>query len=360
MPALAFLALTALAFGATLGRPYLSESALQRRLWEAHGMVLVALAVGAARALVTARSRRRELTRLVVDLDRSAAAGGMQHVLAQILGDADLRIGYPLTEGGHADSAGHLLQTVPTDGRATTVLTRAGREVAVLVHRVGVLDDPGLVDELASAGSLGLDHERLRAQTRRQLADVRASRARIVAAGDEERRRLERDLHDGAQQRLVGLALTARAMRHHIDDAGEDSLARAEERIRLALDELRDLARGLYPVVLVEEGLAAALDALAESAPLGIRTAPAGRFSAEVETTAYLAIAAATATGPTAVSVKASDDCLTVDLVSRGHPDLQDVPDRVDALGGQLTLEPTTPGTRIVVQLPLGVPTSGS
>jgi len=127
-----------------------------------------------------------------------------------------------------------------------TPLVSGGRSVALLAHRPGLLDDPGLVEQIAAAARLALDNERLQAQVRAQLEDLRASRARIVERGDAERRRLERDLHDGAQQRLVSLALSLRLARLGGDaDPDVAALEQAEAEVRQALEELRGLARGL-------------------------------------------------------------------------------------------------------------------
>jgi signal transduction histidine kinase len=322
-------------------------------------MALVALAAGAVWARISAHSRHRELTRPVVDLHRSSDVGGMRSVLVTLLNDPNLEIGYPVPDGGYVDADGHPLEAAPGEARAATRLTHAGLEVAVVMHRHGVLDDPHLVDEIASAAFLGLDNERLRAETRQQLADVRASRSRIIAAGDEERRQLERDLHDGAQQRVVGLALALRVLRNTTDKTGSSVLASAEERVHLALAELRDLARGIHRVILSEEGLAAALDALAESTQLWVRQCPAGRFPAQIETMAYQVVVTALNAGRVAVSVTATRDGLTVDAVSTDSTEaLQDVHDRVDALGGQITVEAGADGSRLTVRLPLEIPSS--
>ena len=142
----------------------------------------------------------------------------------------------------------------------------------MIAHRPGLFADSGLADEVASAVRLALENERLHAELRAQLEELRASRARIVEAGDIERRRLERDLHDGAQQRLVTLSLAVGlAIAEHGDDP---KLARAQQELRLLLAELRELAHGIYPVALAEEGLAAAVEALAEQSRVAVRLRP--------------------------------------------------------------------------------------
>jgi DNA-binding CsgD family transcriptional regulator len=167
------------------------------------------------------------------------------------------------------------------------------QELLAIVHRHMLLDDPALVSELVTTASLALEHERLHAARRARLEQLRASRARIVATADAERRQLERDLHDGAQQRLVALALSIRLTRRTIaagDDELDARLAAAETGVRAAAVELRNVAHGLFPAVLAEEGLAAALLELSEQSPrLVPRALPGGRFPREVESAAYFA-----------------------------------------------------------------------
>jgi signal transduction histidine kinase len=204
-----------------------------------------------------------------------------------------------------------------------------------------------------SATHLGLENERLTAEGLAQLADLRASRVRIVEASDEERRRLERDLHDGAQQRLVGLALALRLART-APDADTARLGEAEARLRSAIDELRDLARGLYPVALREEGLAAALVGLTESAPLRIVELPQGRFAPAIETTAYLLVARAAAAGECTARVGAKAETMVVEIDSAsGLEGIDDVIDRVSTLDGDMEIARRDGGTTVTVRIPL-------
>ena len=153
-----------------------------------------------------------------------------------------------------------------------------------------------MIEEVASAARLALENERLQAEARAQLEDLRSSRARIIEAGDAERRRLERDLHDGAQQRLVGLSLALRLVRRELG-ADRQLVARldeAEAELAPAVAELRELAHGIHPAVLSDEGLAAAVEALAEDAPASHRRDCRRSGSlAPVETAAYLVVAEA-------------------------------------------------------------------
>jgi signal transduction histidine kinase len=197
---------------------------------------------------------------------------------------------------------------------------------------------------------------------RAQLEDLRASRARIIEAGDAERRRLERDLHDGAQQRLVGLLLALRLLRAQLGaDQDQQPAARldeAEPELRRAVGELRELAHGIHPAVLSDEGLAAALEALAEGtlAPLRIAAVPQERFPPAVETAAYILVAEAAKAGAARVSANRRDGWLVVDVETEAEPDgLVDLEDRVGALDGRLAVERAPGGrVRIRAEIPCG------
>ncbi len=234
------------------------------------------------------------------------------------------------------------------DGRATTSLVRAGRPIAVLGHRVGLFDDPALVEEVSGAARLALDHERLEAARRAQLEALRASRARIVETGDVERRRLERDLHDGAQQRLVVLALGLLLLRERLGPQAAGRLDTAERELREALEDLRELGRGIYPAVLADEGLAEAVESLAEagSAPITVGPMPAQRLAPAVEAAAYFlitAIAKRSGSGHLTVSGRLSDGRLVLEIAgdSTSDPDLTDLEDRIGALNGELGVDRT-------------------
>jgi signal transduction histidine kinase len=216
----------------------------------------------------------------------------------------------------------------------------------VLVHRVELLDDPELLEDVSAAAGLALDHERLRAETRAQLEQLRTSRARTVEAGDAERRRLERDLHDGAQQRLVVLSFALRLLRAELDGDRVERVDAAEAELRAALAELRELARGIYPAVLVDEGLATAIEALAEAGPvpIAIDSLPDERFVPAVEAAAYFLVAEIVKSGATSgvlVSARRSDSRLLVDIDSAGRLDdgLVELEDRIGALDGALVVD---------------------
>jgi signal transduction histidine kinase len=216
------------------------------------------------------------------------------------------------------------------------------------VHRRGLLDDPTLTAEIARAARLALEHERLHATRRAHLEALRTSRARIVATADAERRRLEHDLHDGAQQRLVTLAIGVRlARRHHAagDAALEEELAAAEHELQAALGDLRELAHGLFPAALDEEGLAAAIEVLAEQEPrLAPGTLPGGRYAPQIESAAYFLVGEGlrlTRTGAVVVDAHRHDGRLIVELraVSAFAEPPVRVEDRVGAVGGTFTAD---------------------
>ncbi len=244
------------------------------------------------------------------------------------------------------DARGRPVELPQAGGRAVTPLVRGGQPVAVLVHRAELLDDAALLEDVGAAASLALEHERLQAEARGQLERLRASRARTVEAGDAARRRLERDLHDGAQQRLVVLSFALRLLHARVGGDAAGRVEAAEAELRRALHELRELARGIYPAVLVDEGLATALEALAESgpAPIVIAPLPGGRFDPGVEAAVYFLVAEVARRGPMRVRACRSDDRLLVEVDGAGDldGDIVDLEDRIGALDGTLVVSRTT------------------
>ena len=338
--ATAYLGLVARDYAHSLDRGALGSDQTDRNLWLAEAAALVALAVGVLWSWVRDRRTRGAVARLVVELAESPAPGGLRGLLAETLGDPSLELAYRLADGRLVDAGGRVLAL---EG-AVTPLVRGREEMALLSHRPGLLDDPGLVEEVAAAARLALENERLQAEARAHLEDLRASRARVITTGDAERRRLERDLHDGAQQRLVGLSLSLRLARSR---AGSDPdpalLARIEEaeaELRAALAELRELAHGIFPAVLADEGLAAALEALAEEAPIEIAALPGERLDAPVEAAGYFVVSEAirrSAANAFKVGASRRDGLLVIEVEGDTLPDeIVDLEDRVGALDGTL------------------------
>lgn len=357
----AYLALVAADFAVSLHRGYLLNDPidLRLRLWQAVALTLLASAL--AWSWLRGRRTRARLARLVVELAAAPAPGGLEQALALSLGDPGLRLAYPLADGRYVDAEGRQVDRL----KESTALARDGIEVAMLSHKPGLLDDPGLVEALTATTSLALDHERLRAQLLTHLANLRSSRARIVLTADQERRRLERDLHDGAQQRLVTLTIALRLARTQLqadpdcDRTLVDRAERADGELRAALGELRALANGIFPAVLADEGLAAAVQALAEERPGRIRISdlPAQRFDSAVESAAYRLIAQAINhedDHPVEIVARIDDRLLVVELDSAQAPDdLGDLEDRVGALGGTLDVFHAAGGhARIRAEIP--------
>jgi signal transduction histidine kinase len=351
----AYLGLVAADFFYSLDRGFLSNDGVDRRLWLGEAAALCALALAVSWAWVRGRRTRSVLAGLVVELAESAPPGGLREGLAVTLGDPSLQLAYPLGDGRLVDGRGRPAQL---KGEITPIV-RGDEEVALLAHRRGLLDDPVLVEEVAATARLALENERLQAEARAQLGDLRASRARIVESGDAERRRLERDLHDGAQQRLVALSLALRLAHSRLlpdpDPAALARIEKAETELRTALAELRELAHGIFPAVLADEGLAAALEALSEEAPIPIELTivPDERFDPPIEATAYFLVSE-TAThrsaGVLKVSAARRHDQLVVEVEGDRAPEqITELEDRIGALDGSLAVV-RAPSGRVTIR----------
>jgi signal transduction histidine kinase len=328
-------------------RGFLSNDPTDRALWAAQVVALGLVVAGLAWEHLRARRIRGELARLVVELGHSPPPGGLRDRLATTFGDPSLQLLYARDDvPGWVDGDGRPAELPDDPDRHVTRLLAGGRELAALAHRPGLLEDPAMAAEVSNAARLVLEHERLNAIRRHHLESLRDSRARIVATADAERRSLERDLHDGAQQRLATLAVSIRLARRQLasQDALLDAeLGAAEDGLREALAELRELAHGLIPSVLAHEGLRPAVEALADrSARLVVRELPAERFAAPVESVAYFVVAEAlrrSGGGDLAVSARRDDGRLLIHLETTGGAvgSTTDLADRVGAVGGTLT-----------------------
>jgi signal transduction histidine kinase len=308
----------------------------------------IGAAAGVGWTWVLARRTRRDMARLVVELAGSPQPGKLRDMLAAKLGDPSLRLAYPMPGGGFVDADGRPVTVADRrNANTATSLSHEDREIAVLTHRPGLFDDPALAEEVTAASLLALENERLQAELNAQLTELRASRTRIVAAGDAERRRLERDLHDGAQQHLAALLLSSGVARMRSDDA---TLAAVEHELRGAADELQTLARGVFPAILADEGLAAAVESLAEEASVRIVALPTVRLGPAVETAAYFAIARAVPDeGTLTVTAVLEGGRLVITLDGAGT--VTGIGDRIAAIDGLLA---TDPNGLIRVELPCG------
>ena len=318
--------------------------------------------------LAAIRRRRGALGDLVVELGR-AGPGQVQPALARAVGDATLELALWIPDREEfVDEAGRPIDTnaIPP-GRALTAIGPPAKPLAALIHDERLLGQRTLLEAAGSAARLALENTRLQAELRAQLAELRASRARIVEVADAERRRLERDLHDGAQQRLLALGLALQLLRER--SADPELLGQAEADLQTALRELRDLARGIHPTILSEQGLGPAVRSLADRAAIPI-TVEAGeeRYPAAIETAAYFVVAEAlnniakhAAARSAAVTVDRRNGRLQVGIsddgcggaVATAGGGLQGLADRVAAVGGSLTVasEPGA-GTTLQVELP--------
>lgn len=335
--------------------------------WQVAGQLLLPVALLAG--LLRSHLARAHVGELVLELDQ-VGPEGIRDALARHLDDPSLGLAFWLPDlGVYVDARGEPVTLPRADPRRSVTELRHGDEpIAAIAH------DPSLDDEpaLAAAGAavrLALENARLHAEVLAQLQQVQESRARIVAAGDEQRRRIERDIHDGAQQRLVALALQLRAEQRRrggtLDPQLEAVLTDAVDELQLAVSELRELARGVHPAVLTEEGLAGALESLAGRTPLAVtvEAAPKDRLPAEVEAAAYYVACEALANAvkhaaASHVRIRAAreDGMLVIRVADdgvggatlTGGTGLRGLADRVEAYGGRLRVE-STPGTGTVV-----------
>jgi signal transduction histidine kinase len=299
-----------------------------------------------------------------------SAGGDLRDALATALGDQSVELAYWLPESRrYVDRDGrHVDLPEGNRRRSVTEIEHDGRRVAAIVHDAALDEERGLVHAAGAAAALALENERLDAELRARVAELEESRARIVEVGLEERRRLERDLHDGAQQRLVALRLQLRLARDQAGkspEAAQELLDVAMEELDSALSELRELARGIHPAVLADRGLEPALSALAGRAPLPVDVtgAPTERLPARVEAAAYFVVAEAlTNVARYAHATRASvaverrnghavvevrDDGVGGADPSRGSG-LTGLSDRLAALDGRLEVESPEGGGTIV------------
>jgi signal transduction histidine kinase len=321
-----------------------------RSLFTIRAAGMVVLAIGVGWALVRDARRRTAIVRLADELAAAPMPGTLETVLARSIGDRDLRVRYWLPSLGRwVDPSGRPVDASDGADRATVTIQRRGQPVARVEHDRALSGSAGLVGRIGSAARLAIDNERLRAEVLAQLEQVRESRSRLVEAGDAARRSLERDLHDGAQQRLLAVMSELRWAQ---DDARDDPEQRAAierllELTRDALAELRELAHGIFPVALDDAGLAAGLSELSAGAsvPVEVDEAPETRFPPTVERTAYLVVAEAADQGQPGstelrVRIRQQVDHLVVDVKGAPAGPYLHLADRVSAAGGILTVEP--------------------
>jgi signal transduction histidine kinase len=317
---------------------------------------------------------RAGMADLVVALQRAPESHRLGESLGKALGDPSLVLAYWLPRfNTYVDAEGTAVSLPEAgSGRTATFVDRDGHHVAALVHDAALAHQPDLLEVVCAAANVALERERLQAELEARVVELRASRVRIVTAGDAERRRLERDLHDGAQQRLVGIALQLSLLKGRIksDPATAEQLVNAAgDELALSLAELRELARGIHPAVL-EHGLAAALESLAARAavPTKVSFEPSERLPEPVELAAYFVASEALANvakyaHATAVSmrVRRNGQMASIEIADdgiggaddRAGSGLRGLADRVEALEGHLRVtSPAGAGTVITAELP--------
>ncbi len=346
-----------------------------------HTLSFSAIPLGFMAGVLRVRMARSLIADLVVELGETPEPAELRQALASALDDPSLEVAlWSGEDGSFVDETGTPIPDVDeaAGGRAVMLLERGGEPLAAILHDPALLEDPGLVASVATAVRLTVENDRLQGQVRAQLAEVRASRRRIVEATDAERRRLERDIHDGAQQRLVSLSLALGRARGQLDHEAAPALAaalaEATDEVRAALAELRELARGIHPAILTDAGLEAAVRSLVErsAVPATLESAVPDRFGPGVEATAYFVVSEALANAAkhagassARVSLVAAGGELAVEIRDdgRGGADpahgsgLRGLRDRVEAAGGRLEIiSPAGEGTTVRATLPLEEP----
>jgi signal transduction histidine kinase len=375
----------ALQASAALGLVLATEAAIRLALPTGRGndplllayeAVLVGIAGGLYAGPLSALWERTDVADLVVELGEGRP-GAFRGELSRALGDPSLDIGYWLPDAAaFVDAEGRAFSLPDPDaGRAVTMIERDGERIAALVHDPAVLDDPGLVEAVSVAAQLAASNARLQAEVRVQLAELVASRRRILEAADEERRRLARRLHQGAERRLEELEGKLRAAHGSaLGDETRERIERAEAQLAQTLEDVRELARGLHPRVLAEVGLAGALAAVVERVPVPVEAAiSADGLPPRMEAAVYFVCSEAIAnvvkyasasrvrvsvtTDGSRVSVAVEDDGVGGADLTRGSG-LRGLADRVEALGGTFRVKsPPRHGTRLAAEIPFAAET---
>ena len=324
--------------------------------------------------ILRSRLARSTVGDLFVELRADPSPTELREALARTLRDPSLSLAYWLPQfRSWSDLDGRPVK-LPAEGgdRAATMIDRKGEHVAALVHDPALVDEPELLDAVSAAAGIAIENGRLHVEVRARLEELRGSRSRIIEAGQKERQRLERNLHDGAQQRLIALSLELSLLEQELGpnaDAGL-RLAQARREIATSLGELREVARGIHPAVVSGHGLAVALEQLTARAPVPVRLSVAieERLPEQVEVAAYYLVSEslanvakhAAATSVT-VDVSRTRDQVVADIIDDGiggadteaGSGLRGLADRVEALGGSLRVwSPRGGGTRVRAEIP--------
>jgi signal transduction histidine kinase len=326
--------------------------------------------------LLSARLARSTVGDLLVELHADPAPADLPGLFARALRDPSLTLAYWLPEyESWADLDGRRVELPADDSdRATTMIARDGVRLAALVHSRSLSDERELLDAVSAAAGIALENGRLHAELRARLDELRGSRERVIEAGQQERQRLERNLHDGAQQRLIALSLDLSMLESRLGDDPDARVQVEQARAEIAqsLEELRAVAHGLHPAVVSGHGLAVALESLVARAPVPVRLKVdlESRVTERLEVAAYYVVSEslanigkhAEATSAT-VEVGRAEGQLVVEVVDNGvggadserGTGLRGLADRVEALGGRLRVwTPHGGGTRVRAEMPCG------
>jgi signal transduction histidine kinase len=368
--ALGLVMLALLMLAGSFGWP--SFETIRRITFVVIGLAPVAFLIG----LLSARLARSTVTALLFELRADPSPGDLPAVFGRALRDPSLTLAYWLPEfESWADLDGGAVE-LPAEGsgRATTLIARDGVNLAALVHNRSLNDEPELLDAVSAAAGIALENGRLHAELHARLEDLRGSRERVIEAGQQERQRLERNLHDGAQQRLIALSLNLRLLEERVvdDPDARVQLDQARREISLSLEELRDVAHGLHPAVVSGHGLEVALESLAAGAavPVLLTVELEGRVNERLEVAAYYVVSESLANigkhaeaSSATVGVVRANGNLVVEIVDDGvggadseaGTGLRGLADRVEALGGRLRVwTPRGGGTRVRAEMPCG------
>ena len=345
---------------------------VQRTTFFVIGLAPVAFLI----ALLDARLARSSVGDLLVELRADPAPQELREPIARALNDPSLELAYWLPQfGAWADSEGREMRLPREgDGRATTLIDREGEHVAALVHDPSLEQEPELLDAVSAAAAIALENGQLQAELKARLEELEGSRVRVIEAGQEERKRLERNLHDGAQQRLIALSLELGLLGSKMGDDPEAKarIEQARAEIATSLEELRVVARGLHPAVLSGHGLAVALESLVATSavPVELKVGFDTRLDEPLEVAAYYVVSESLANvakharaDSASVEVARSDGRLVIEVTddgiggadTEGGTGLRGLADRVEALGGRLRIwTPRGGGTRVRAELPCG------
>jgi signal transduction histidine kinase len=366
--AVGLLMIAVLAMRAAVGAP--GHVTLQRLTYFVVGLAPFAFVIG----LLEARLARSAVGDLFVELRADPTPADLRDALARALRDPSLTLAYWLPEfGSYADHDGHAVELPNSDGRrAVRLIERDGVQVAVLVHDPALRDEPELLDAVTAAAGIAIEKSQLNVELRARVEELRGSRARIVEAGQRERQRLERNLHDSAQHRLVALSLQLSLLEEQLagDRSAAAQLEHARREIDTSLDELREIARGIHPAVVSGHGLAVALGELAARAPVPVNLSVEieGRLPEEVEVAAYYLISESLANigkyaqaSSATIEVARGNGHIRVEVVddgiggadTEGGSGLRGLADRVETLGGRLQVwSPRGGGTCVRAEIP--------